>query len=40
MQGGKSVAGPVRLGLVGAGQHGIRYTRHIVRMWLRLAELP
>jgi len=31
MQGGKSATGSVRIGLVGAGQHGIRYARHIVR---------
>jgi len=31
MQGEKSVAGSVRIGLVGAGQHGIRYARHIMR---------
>ncbi len=31
MQSGHPVATPVGIGLVGAGQHGIRYARHVVR---------
>jgi predicted dehydrogenase len=31
MQSGHPVATPVAIGLVGAGQHGIRYARHLVR---------